>query len=555
MPTEIAYKIVVESDLADKSVGTLKQDFKDLTDQLNRTKIGTEEYKKTLSSLGVVKGGLQDLKQQIQALNPERTVAAFAKVGSTVASGFAAGQAAVALFGGESEDLMKVLVKVQAATALASGIQGLTGMGKALETAGLAMKAFALSNPFTAIAAGVVALVAVIYGMVQAFDDTQQIADELRASNEHLEESMKNLKDETALTERGMKALGKTEREVLDYRNRQRQIEIENIQEQLRNINELQRTNEITDEDLKKRFELEDRLNILRMTQKIEELELTKKQGEDSLKITEDNLDKAEKIVEEKDKKAEERRKQLLEEDKDFYKRYIQDVYVQNKVNEYEFDQQASKDNRELAAEDADFFKRYITDVYIANAQASKGEIALAKTTKEKKLEHAQQYLNATKGISDAIFKIALNGAKGNSAKELEIKKKQFKIDKAFSIAEISINTAQAIMKAAPIIPLQIAMGVLGAAQIAAVLSTKFEGESGGGEGGGSPNIGIGGGGGSSAEPPSFKQPDNTGVNRDENGDFTSFNRSEPLKVFVTETDISGALTRVKVIEERAQFK
>src|SRR3990167_1687811 len=132
MADEIAYKIIVESDLANKSVGELKQDFKDLTDQINKTKVGSDDYKASLQSLGVVKGGLQDLKQQIAALNPEKTVAAFAKVGSTVASGFAAGQAAVALFGGESEDLMKVLVKVQAATALASGMQGLTGMTKAL---------------------------------------------------------------------------------------------------------------------------------------------------------------------------------------------------------------------------------------------------------------------------------------------------------------------------------------------------------------------------------------------------------------------------------------
>src|SRR3990167_4509980 len=98
MADEIVLKLVLESDLANKSVGELKQDFKDLTQQLNNTTVGTKEYKDTLQSLGVVKGGLQDLKQQIIALNPERQIASIARLGSTVASGFAAARGAAALF-------------------------------------------------------------------------------------------------------------------------------------------------------------------------------------------------------------------------------------------------------------------------------------------------------------------------------------------------------------------------------------------------------------------------------------------------------------------------
>src|SRR3990167_11155570 len=110
MADEVVLKLVLESDIANKSVGELKQNFRDLTNQINNTVVGTKEYKQTLQSLGVVKGGLTDLKQQIIALNPERQIASIARLGSTVASGFAAAQGAQALFGTQSEDMMKVLV-------------------------------------------------------------------------------------------------------------------------------------------------------------------------------------------------------------------------------------------------------------------------------------------------------------------------------------------------------------------------------------------------------------------------------------------------------------
>ena len=67
-------------------------------------------------------------------------------------------------------------------------------------------------------------------------------------------------------------------------------------------------------------------------------------------------------------------------------------------------------------------------------------------------------------------------------AKALELRQKQFKKDKAFSIAQITIDTARAVAGALAnppsppfSIPQAVAAGVFGAAQIAAVAAQKFE--------------------------------------------------------------------------------
>jgi hypothetical protein len=67
---------------------------------------------------------MEDFNDRVKALNPDK----FSRVNTVVsgiASGFSAAQGAMALFGSESEDLQKQLVKVQGAMALSQGLEGL----------------------------------------------------------------------------------------------------------------------------------------------------------------------------------------------------------------------------------------------------------------------------------------------------------------------------------------------------------------------------------------------------------------------------------------------
>jgi chemotaxis protein histidine kinase CheA len=67
---------------------------------------------------------MDDFNDRVKAVNPDK-FAQLNTVVSGVARGFQAAQGAMALFGNESEDLQKTMVKLQGAMALAEGLEGL----------------------------------------------------------------------------------------------------------------------------------------------------------------------------------------------------------------------------------------------------------------------------------------------------------------------------------------------------------------------------------------------------------------------------------------------
>jgi hypothetical protein len=83
-----------------------------------------------------LKDQMDDLNEKIQALHPDK----FNRINTIakgVANGLQAAQGAMALFGAESEDVQKALLKVQGAMALAQGLEGLDAAGKQLKTLGM----------------------------------------------------------------------------------------------------------------------------------------------------------------------------------------------------------------------------------------------------------------------------------------------------------------------------------------------------------------------------------------------------------------------------------
>lgn len=215
MAKDIAFKITVETDVADMSIGELRQGFRQLSDEMKGVNVGTEEYRKKLLKLGEVKGALKDLKEQINALDPEKRFAAFAKLGSTVASGFAAAQGAMALFGSESEDLQRVLVRVQAAMALAQGLQGLQGFEKSLNIARMALIAFVSANPIMAIVGAITALSAGIVYLAEKWRESNSEVGKMEVAIEKLNKVYKNQKELISEEVRVLEAYGDRQEEVL----------------------------------------------------------------------------------------------------------------------------------------------------------------------------------------------------------------------------------------------------------------------------------------------------------------------------------------------------
>jgi len=121
------------------SVKSLKAQIREATNEATALaqKFGEFSPEATIAAQRVaeLKDQMEDFQQKVQALNPDK----FNRINTIakgVANGFQAAQGAMALFGAESEDVQKALLKVQGAMALAQGLEGLGEAGKQLKSLG-----------------------------------------------------------------------------------------------------------------------------------------------------------------------------------------------------------------------------------------------------------------------------------------------------------------------------------------------------------------------------------------------------------------------------------
>lgn len=136
--TEIKKVISIDTKSSNKSINSLKKDIDALTNSLNDLEIGTKEYNETLSLLGKRQSEFNKINEQI-ARSSRTTAQGFesvAKISTGLASGYGAATAAITLFGKESEDLTKVMVKLQSSIALVQGIGGIKDLLEELPTLG-----------------------------------------------------------------------------------------------------------------------------------------------------------------------------------------------------------------------------------------------------------------------------------------------------------------------------------------------------------------------------------------------------------------------------------
>jgi hypothetical protein len=186
-----------------KAIDNLGKSGKTLTGQLRGLKQelaalesagqeGTAAFNKLLISAAKLEDQIGDTRDRVRILASD-TFKFDAAVGATqaLASGFEVAQGAAALFGGESEDLQKSLLKVQAAIAVANGVQQIASLvteQSAVKTAVLtaaqtayslavgtstgALKIFRLALAATGVGALVIGLVA----LYENFDKVKQFA-------------------------------------------------------------------------------------------------------------------------------------------------------------------------------------------------------------------------------------------------------------------------------------------------------------------------------------------------------------------------------------------
>lgn len=126
---DIVIGVKVKDNEAKNSVKSLKSELRQLTNELANLEPSSEAFVKTAKRAGELRDKIDDAKNAVKAFNPEAKFQAFANVIGGVANGFAVAQGAMQLFGSENKDLQKMMAQTQGAIAVATGLNGLLGMG------------------------------------------------------------------------------------------------------------------------------------------------------------------------------------------------------------------------------------------------------------------------------------------------------------------------------------------------------------------------------------------------------------------------------------------
>ena len=103
---------------------SLKQQLKEMKEQLGTMDEGSEGFKELVAEAGKLQDKIGDLNQQVKNFASDTGKVDVALGGlSAVTGGFEAVQGAMGLVGSENENLQKTMLKVQSAMALANGVQ------------------------------------------------------------------------------------------------------------------------------------------------------------------------------------------------------------------------------------------------------------------------------------------------------------------------------------------------------------------------------------------------------------------------------------------------
>ena len=107
---------------------SMKSEIKELTIQAQQAVMQFGEFspeaRKAEAALASARDRMDDFNDRVKAVNPDK-FAQLNTVVSGVARGFQAAQGAMALFGNQSKDLEKTMIKLQGAMALAEGLEGI----------------------------------------------------------------------------------------------------------------------------------------------------------------------------------------------------------------------------------------------------------------------------------------------------------------------------------------------------------------------------------------------------------------------------------------------
>jgi hypothetical protein len=237
-------KIILDAD-----VKPLQIQLREATDALliARARFGelSDEAIQAAQNLAGIKDEINGANEAVALFDPGNTFGALTTAASTAAGGIAAVQGAMALFGGESEEVEKALLKVQGAMALSQGLSQLKDIGKVTGELKTSFKALTLgANGFkkALIATGIGALVVAVGLLVTYWEDIMGLVNGVGSEQKKLNEATQ--KDLEANKEKldaidgqanQLKLQGKSEAEILQMKIAQTNEAIKSAEINLQN--------------------------------------------------------------------------------------------------------------------------------------------------------------------------------------------------------------------------------------------------------------------------------------------------------------------------------
>lgn len=550
---EIIIDVKFETGEAAKSLKELKQEYKDQQKELSGLEAGSKKYVEQLQKLGAIKDQIGDLNAEIKAFNPEGKIQAFGNVVGGLASGFQAAQGAAALFGDESENVQKALLKVQAVMAFSEGIKGIVGLQDGFTVLWNIIKA----NPVTAVLTG---LAAIATAAVLIYDSIDRTSESTKALTKELEQQEQITKALTSQMNREIELLtaqGASQTEIINLKEKlikQQLLELETaiklhqskVQDVLDN-NSVYESMLSIQEALYRKLGFEQaadaiakQIQISKMERAQEDIDAIKKQKEELL----DLQNKIQVFEAEKVQIAKNRNEKIKASDDEHGAKYIEKLSsgeLKNSIVQNEID----TTNAIIAVDDS---------YYSGKLDKEMKHQAAMQTLRENAAQEAQQLIAATQALTDLAFSHQLKQAQGNAKKEREIRKKQFQVNKAFGVANSIIDGVQAVQKALnnpyPLnIILAVASGIMATANTVKIASTKFEDGGGAGDaggGGGAVNLGAGAGG------VPINAPSNASTQLNQDGTVNSGIKDQ--KVYVVESEMTDKQKGVVKIEQNAKI-
>jgi hypothetical protein len=193
------------------NINQLEEAVRSAQEELKGMDVGSESFKKLSRDVNQAKSVLKDFEKSVEGQELEQRVGAFAKVGESITSSFAGAQAAISLFGNESEDVALAAAKAQsvltialAARSAAEGVVAVRTVAANIATyaseaaAGAATKATRVlyatlaANPYGAILAVIGAVVSALVLLTNESEDLVNVQAELNKVSSEEANALKN---------------------------------------------------------------------------------------------------------------------------------------------------------------------------------------------------------------------------------------------------------------------------------------------------------------------------------------------------------------------------